>query len=152
MVGEPNPDNREAIETYGQTIVLGEMPPRGSSDAGDARPMGRGDIGPGPSPDRLFSMTGTRLVDRDRAAVWHPYTQMLTAPPPLPVVRAEGVYLYTDDGRRILDGISSWWVNILGHSHPRLERGRLPTRRHGSNTSCLPAARIRRRSNSRSGC
>jgi adenosylmethionine-8-amino-7-oxononanoate aminotransferase len=45
---------------------------------------------------------------------------MLTAPPPLPIVRAEGAYLYTEDGRRILDGISSWWVNIHGHSHPKL--------------------------------
>lgn len=60
------------------------------------------------------------LVDRDRAAVWHPYTQMLTAPAPLPIVRAKGVYLYTEDGRKILDGISSWWVNIHGHSHPKL--------------------------------
>jgi adenosylmethionine---8-amino-7-oxononanoate aminotransferase len=60
------------------------------------------------------------LTDRDRAIVWHPYTQMQTAPPPLPVVRGEGVYLYTEDGRRILDGISSWWVNIHGHSHPAL--------------------------------
>lgn len=60
------------------------------------------------------------LADRDRACVWHPYTQMLTAPPPLPIVRAQGVYLYTEDGRRILDGISSWWVNVHGHSHPRL--------------------------------
>ena len=60
------------------------------------------------------------LSDRDRACLWHPYTQMLAAPPPLPIVRAEGVYLYTEDGRRILDGISSWWVNIHGHSHPKL--------------------------------
>ena len=60
------------------------------------------------------------LVDRDRAVLWHPYTQMLTAPAPLPIVRAKGVYLYTEDGRKILDGISSWWVNIHGHSHPRL--------------------------------
>jgi adenosylmethionine---8-amino-7-oxononanoate aminotransferase len=60
------------------------------------------------------------LVDRDRACVWHPYTQMLTAPPPLPIVKGEGAYLYTEDGRRLLDGISSWWVNIHGHSHPRL--------------------------------
>jgi adenosylmethionine-8-amino-7-oxononanoate aminotransferase len=59
-------------------------------------------------------------IDLDRRHVWHPYTQMLTAPPPLAVERAEGVYLYTPDGRRILDGISSWWVNIHGHSHPRL--------------------------------
>jgi adenosylmethionine-8-amino-7-oxononanoate aminotransferase len=45
---------------------------------------------------------------------------MLTQPPPLPVVKGSGVYLYTEDGRKILDGISSWWVNIHGHSHPKL--------------------------------
>lgn len=61
-----------------------------------------------------------KLSDRDRAILWHPYTQMLTAPVPLPIRRAEGVWLYTEDGRRILDGISSWWVNIHGHSHPKL--------------------------------
>lgn len=60
------------------------------------------------------------LNERDRAHVWHPYTQMLTQPPLLPIVRGEGVYLYTEDGRKILDGISSWWVNIHGHSHPKL--------------------------------
>jgi adenosylmethionine---8-amino-7-oxononanoate aminotransferase len=56
----------------------------------------------------------------DNAHVWHPYTQMQTAPAPVPIVRAKGVYLYTEDEQRILDGISSWWVNIHGHSHPRL--------------------------------
>jgi adenosylmethionine-8-amino-7-oxononanoate aminotransferase len=45
---------------------------------------------------------------------------MKTALPPLPIVSASGVYLHTEDGRRILDGISSWWVNIHGHSHPAL--------------------------------
>jgi adenosylmethionine-8-amino-7-oxononanoate aminotransferase len=56
----------------------------------------------------------------DRAHVWHPYTQMQTAPSPIPIAHGRGVYLYTEDGRRLLDGISSWWVNIHGHSHPRL--------------------------------
>ncbi|MGE3512400.1 MAG: adenosylmethionine--8-amino-7-oxononanoate transaminase [Vicinamibacterales bacterium] len=67
-------------------------------------------------------MTGstTSLASRDRRVVWHPYTQMLTSPAPLPIVRGEGVYLFTDDGRRLLDGFSSWWVTIHGHSHPRL--------------------------------
>jgi adenosylmethionine-8-amino-7-oxononanoate aminotransferase len=60
------------------------------------------------------------LADRDRAHVWHPYTQMQSAPAPLAIARGEGVYLYTQDGRKILDGISSWWVNIHGHSHPKL--------------------------------
>ena len=62
------------------------------------------------------------LIQRDRACLWHPYTQMQTAPAPLPIVKGEGVYLYTEDGRRLLDGISSWWVNIHGHAHPRLNQ------------------------------
>jgi adenosylmethionine---8-amino-7-oxononanoate aminotransferase len=63
---------------------------------------------------------GTSLVARDAAHLWHPYTQMLTRPEPIPVVRGEGVYLFTEDGRRLLDGTSSWWVNIHGHAHPKL--------------------------------
>ena len=68
----------------------------------------------------MADLTPPALIPRDRRHVWHPYTQMQSAPPPLPVVRGEGVYLYTEDGRKILDGISSWWVNIHGHSHPVL--------------------------------
>ncbi len=60
------------------------------------------------------------LSARDRARLWHPYTQMKTAPDPIPIVRGEGVWLYTDDGRRLLDATSSWWVNIHGHAHPKL--------------------------------
>lgn len=63
---------------------------------------------------------GPEWLALDRAHVWHPYTQMQTAPAPLPVVRAEGVWLELADGRRILDGISSWWVNLFGHNHPHL--------------------------------
>lgn len=62
----------------------------------------------------------TDMLAGDRRHLWHPYTQMRTAPAPLEIVRGQGVYLYTADGRRLLDGISSWWVNIHGHSHPRL--------------------------------
>ena len=58
------------------------------------------------------------LADRDKKVLWHPYTQMQTAPTPLEIARAEGVWLYTEDGPRIMDGVSSWWVNIHGHSHP----------------------------------
>lgn len=45
---------------------------------------------------------------------------MLTADPPLKVKRGEGVYLELEDGRRIIDCISSWWVNIHGHAHPKI--------------------------------
>jgi len=52
--------------------------------------------------------------------IWHPFTQEALDPPPLRVTRAEGVFLYTDDGRRFIDGISSWWVNLHGHGHPAI--------------------------------
>lgn len=50
--------------------------------------------------------------------VWHPFTQMQTAQAPIPIIRAKGSYLYAADGRRFLDAISSWWVNLHGHTHP----------------------------------
>ncbi len=52
--------------------------------------------------------------------IWHPFSSSRSDLPPLHISRAEGVYLYTEDGRRILDGISSWWVNLHGHRHPRI--------------------------------
>jgi adenosylmethionine---8-amino-7-oxononanoate aminotransferase len=52
--------------------------------------------------------------------VWHPFTQHgLNEPIPL-VTRAEGAALYTSDGKRIIDAISSWWVTTHGHCHPRI--------------------------------
>src|SRR5258708_2923128 len=52
--------------------------------------------------------------------VWHPFTQEALDPAPIRVTKAEGVYLYTDEGRRLIDGISSWWVNLHGHGHPAI--------------------------------
>src|ERR1700756_990558 len=52
--------------------------------------------------------------------IWHPFTNPTLDLPPLQVERAEGVYLYTGDGRKILDAISSWWVNLHGHANPRI--------------------------------
>src|SRR6267378_8416832 len=50
--------------------------------------------------------------------IWHPYTQEATEPPPIEIDRGDGAYVYTRDGRRLIDGISSWWVNLHGHAHP----------------------------------
>jgi len=52
--------------------------------------------------------------------IWHPFTNAALDPPPLRVVWAEGVYLHTADGRKILDAVSSWWVNLHGHANPRI--------------------------------
>ncbi|WP_417284167.1 adenosylmethionine--8-amino-7-oxononanoate transaminase [Comamonas sp.] len=66
-------------------------------------------------------MTQT-LEARSLAAVWHPCTQMKRheSAPPIAIERASGPWLYGTDGRRYLDGISSWWVNLFGHSHPHI--------------------------------
>lgn len=50
--------------------------------------------------------------------VWHPFTQHAVEPPPPLIVRTEGAYLEAADGRRFLDGISSWWVTTHGHRYP----------------------------------
>jgi adenosylmethionine-8-amino-7-oxononanoate aminotransferase len=52
--------------------------------------------------------------------IWHPFTQMATAPEPLRVVRGDGVWLELEDGRKIIDAISSWWVNLHGHARPEI--------------------------------
>jgi len=60
------------------------------------------------------------LVARDRACVWHPYTQHSTEAAPLAVAHASGSVLRLADGREVIDAISSWWATLHGHGHPRI--------------------------------
>lgn len=64
------------------------------------------------------------IVRLDKAYVWHPYTSIdeWEKTEPIVVARAEGAWLEDADGKRYLDGNSSWWVAALGHGHPRLLR------------------------------
>jgi adenosylmethionine---8-amino-7-oxononanoate aminotransferase len=66
--------------------------------------------------------SNTDLLARSRRAVWHPCTQMKQHEiyPLVPISRGEGVWLYDFEGRKYLDGISSWWVNLFGHANPRI--------------------------------
>jgi adenosylmethionine---8-amino-7-oxononanoate aminotransferase len=61
-------------------------------------------------------------VARDLAHVWHPCTQMKDheTVPLVPLRAGRGVWLEDQAGKRYLDGISSWWVNLFGHAHPRI--------------------------------
>ena len=67
-------------------------------------------------------MANREMVDRSLAAVWHPCTQMKSHErfPLVPVARGEGPWLYDFEGRRYLDAVSSWWVNLFGHAHPAI--------------------------------
>ena len=55
-----------------------------------------------------------------KSPLWHPFTQHAIAGDAVAIERAAGAYLYTQDGRAILDAISSWWVNTHGHGHPHI--------------------------------
>lgn len=54
----------------------------------------------------------------EQSLVWHPFTQEKTSFTPIPIKKAEGCYLFSETGERYLDAISSWYVNLHGHSHP----------------------------------
>ena len=54
--------------------------------------------------------------------LWYPFTQMKIEPPPYKVKSGKGALLTLEDGRELIDGISSWWVNLFGHSHPEIGR------------------------------
>lgn len=72
---------------------------------------------PIPTPDRNQS-----IAARDLSVVWHPCTQMKDHErlPLVPISRGEGVWLYDFEGKRYLDAISSWWVNLFGHANGRI--------------------------------
>ena len=64
----------------------------------------------------------SQWLARSRAAVWHPCTQMKVHAtlPLVPIARGEGAWLFDFDGKRYLDAVSSWWVNLFGHANPRI--------------------------------
>ena len=70
----------------------------------------------------MESSKQTDWVARSLRSVWHPCTQMQhhETVPLIPVSHGRGVWLYDADGKRYLDAISSWWVNLFGHANPRI--------------------------------
>ncbi|WP_288463388.1 adenosylmethionine--8-amino-7-oxononanoate transaminase [uncultured Pseudomonas sp.] len=67
-------------------------------------------------------MTNHDWMRRDLEVLWHPCTQMKDHEqlPVIPIRRGEGVWLEDFDGKRYLDAVSSWWVNVFGHANPRI--------------------------------
>jgi adenosylmethionine-8-amino-7-oxononanoate aminotransferase len=67
-------------------------------------------------------MDNRTLIERDLRALWHPCTPRRDHEelPPIPIRRGSGVWLEDFNGKRYLDAISSWWVNLFGHANPRI--------------------------------
>lgn len=62
------------------------------------------------------------LVERDKRVIWHPFTQQKNSPAPIPIIEGKGPLLIDDRGNSYIDSISSWWVNLHGHSHPYIAK------------------------------
>ena len=62
------------------------------------------------------------IIQKDNQFVWHPFTHLSNVEDAIHIVKGEGAYFYDIDGNKLLDGISSWWVNLHGHCHPYISQ------------------------------
>ena len=71
---------------------------------------------------KIHTKNGSPLVDRDLQVVWHPCTQMKDHEkiPLIPIKKGKGVWLTDYDNNKYIDAISSWWVNLFGHTNPQI--------------------------------
>ena len=67
-------------------------------------------------------MSDLDIQQKDKQYVWHPFTHLKYAEMPIQIVKGEGAYFYDVNGNKLLDGISSWWVNLHGHCHPYISQ------------------------------
>ncbi len=131
--GELHESNRSAIEHYGATRVLGQIPRLTPIDrkalldafreldlAGVRAAIPR-ETTPGAVPARTDGPAPSgRETGHSHPNLWYPYTPIGGMATPLRVVSGRGARLELEDGRTLLDCISSWWVNLHGHANPRI--------------------------------
>lgn len=106
LMGDRDDYAREQIEKHTRILVVQyPLEARGASKGID---------------ESLACAAGSKVLALDQQYVWHPYTSLQAPDPPLPVIGAQDEFLHLADGRKIIDGISSWWTILHGHREPRL--------------------------------
>ena len=68
----------------------------------------------------MTTATAQSTSDFDHQHLWHPYASLPPTYPNIVIDRAEGIYIITEDGTRLIDGMSSWWASVHGYNHPKL--------------------------------
>lgn len=128
LVGPPDPFAEESVRKHAKLPVFALQPPQEWTPAAIDQAMREqratleavcAALSTAPLQRQGLQGIGD-FLDRDRRAVWHPYTSLRDPATPLPCVAAEDEFLILADGRRIIDGISSWWTILHGHRHPVL--------------------------------
>ncbi len=66
------------------------------------------------------AQNSSNWITDDAQMVWHPYADPLLYANPIPIVKAQGAYLFDEKGNRYIDAVSSWWTTLHGHSHPHI--------------------------------
>jgi adenosylmethionine---8-amino-7-oxononanoate aminotransferase len=127
LVGEPDDYAAEAILRHGPGPHVFQVRPPTSWDvegvaraAGEQRTTLEAIAAALDQPPAAPAVDVAGIVERDRRSVWHPYTSLRDPDPPLVAIAARDEFLWLADGRRVIDGISSWWTILHGHRHPAL--------------------------------
>lgn len=147
LSGPPDASAQTALRAHTGVPVLAEIPQLADTNREALRPWGQQlwtapqlaallpepEPAPEPETERQARSSRREVAQEPRqrlsqpeptaapaAALWPPFTQTQTAPPPLQVASANGAFLTLRDGRQVLDGISSWWTSLHGHGHPKL--------------------------------
>jgi adenosylmethionine-8-amino-7-oxononanoate aminotransferase len=126
LVGEADPFAEEQLRRHGSGIPVNSLQPPRSWDVEGVTGAARDQLPTLIAIARAAESTwqdatqSDDLVGRDRANVWHPYTSLHEQEAPLVSVGAQAEFLHLADGRRVIDGISSWWTILHGHRHPVL--------------------------------
>ncbi|HKB02119.1 MAG TPA: aminotransferase class III-fold pyridoxal phosphate-dependent enzyme, partial [Gemmataceae bacterium] len=124
LMGDPDAYAAEQIAAHGETPVITLRPPADYDTAALRAAAEAQRSALAACRAHLFgsdpAAVEKNLLPRDAGAVWHPYTSLRDPTTPLAVVGAEDEFLLLAGGRRLIDGISSWWTILHGHRDPRL--------------------------------